>query len=277
MTLSLWIWFFTLTHMRFFFLLCTYASMLAVCNHAVAVEKVAVTVLMSEELDEKNKVVPLSPDILHLFSYLEKNSGLQFDVQRYPWLRALENAYRGDGVIFGISKTPERQKLLSFSEPLFADQVVLISRCDSVFPYATLADLRGKVIGVARGASYGNEFDQAANTVFKVEYDTNSNAARLRKLYTRRMDAIVFYSRSVAAQRLVAEINAIAYTTLGADQATGKAFCVLPKPITSVDIHFAIRADADHGVMAKLNAAILRGRSSGELTRIFSEKTGLSK
>ncbi|MFZ6843577.1 substrate-binding periplasmic protein [Undibacterium sp. RuTC16W] len=263
--------------MRFFLLTYVCVSVFAVCGHAVAMDNKIVPVLMSEELDEKNQIIPLSQDNLRLFSYLEKTSGLQFDLRRFPWLRALENAYRGDGVIFGISKTPERQKLLRFSEPLFAEQVVLISRCDSVFPYSTLADLRGKVIGVARGASYGNEFDQAANQIFKVEYDTNSNAARLRKLYTRRMDAIVFFSRSVAAQRLVAEVNAVAYTTLGADQAAGKAFCVLPKPITSVDIHFAIRADADHGVIAKLNAAILRGRSSGELARIFSEKSGQSR
>ncbi|MFZ6741879.1 substrate-binding periplasmic protein [Undibacterium sp. JH2W] len=228
--------------------------------------------LMSEELDGKGAVIPLSNEVMDLLRYLELHSKLTFEVRRYPWKRALENAANGEGLIFGISKTRERLRLFTFSLPIFADQAVLVTLCSARFSYNSVNDLKGKTIGIVRGTSYGEEFDRLSNVLFKVEDDTGNNLGRFRKLFMRRMDAFLLYSSTTNTSRLENYINQ-QYATEFADKSTNnKLFCILPKPVSSVDIHIAIRLDHDAGLLQQIDQAILRGRQDGELARIYSSR-----
>ncbi|MBC3916614.1 transporter substrate-binding domain-containing protein [Undibacterium sp. CY18W] len=228
--------------------------------------------LMSEELDDKGKVIPLSPEVTALLRYLEQHSGLTFDIRRYPWKRALENAEKGEGLIFGISKTRERLRSFKFSQPIFTDQSLLVTRCDSKFVFQSLDDLKGKTIGIVRGTSNGDKFDRLSNVLFKVEDDTSNNSGRLKKLYLGRMDAFLLYSSASNISQLEANINRQYAAEFAPGQTTEKLFCVLPKPVSSVDIHIAIRPDLDKGLMLKIDRAILRAHQEGELSRIYSQR-----
>lgn len=226
-------------------------------------------ILMSEELDAKGKVLPLAQHIQGIFYSLEKHSGLKLEIRRYPWKRALEMAMNGEGIIFGISKTTEREKSLVFSSALFSDKVYLVTRCDQTFKYQQIADLKGKVIGLVRGTSYGTEFDSQIGKLFQVEADTGSNAGRLRKLYSRRMDAFLLYSIQESKQ-LATQINQ-SYANEFPQTAKSAVFCVLPTPVSQVSIHLAQAKSQVADQFLLLESAILKARQSEEYLHWFSK------
>ncbi|MFZ6871667.1 substrate-binding periplasmic protein [Undibacterium sp. Di27W] len=252
------------------------ASILLVCacwiNVAHAQTRQNTVLLMSEELDGKGAVIPLSNEVLELLRYLELHSKLRFEVRRYPWKRAVENAANGEGLIFGISKTRERLRLFKFSLPIFADQAVLVTLCTARFSYNSVDDLKGKTIGIVRGTSYGEEFDRLSNVLFKVEDDTGNNLGRFRKLFMRRMDAFLLYSSATNTSRLENYLNQQYAREFTDKTSNNKLFCILPKPVSSIDIHIAISKDSDASLLQQIDQAILRGRQDGELARIYSPR-----
>ncbi|MDE2428293.1 MAG: transporter substrate-binding domain-containing protein [Burkholderiales bacterium] len=241
---------------------------------AAQIHAMRVPLLMSEELDEHGAVIPLAPEILRLLHYLEHATHLRFDIHRYPWKRALETSVNGEGVIFGISKTSERLRELTFSEPVYKDQTFLISLCESRFDYHTVTDLKGKTIGIVRGTSYGEEFDRLSHTLFQVEDDTSNNPGRFMKLLQHRMDAFLLYSPTLNTGKLQSSINQ-RYAGLSGKNSEEAIFCVSPHAVSAVDIHFAARHGLYHDVLQKINRAVLHARHNGDLMRIFSPDTQL--
>ena len=51
----------------------------------------------------------------------------------------------------------------------------------------TIDDLAGKIVGIRRGSSYGDEYKRGKRDIFTVEEDSNA-FQRLRKLRSRRID-----------------------------------------------------------------------------------------
>ena len=85
----------------------------------------------------------------------------------------------------------------------------------------------------------------------------------------RRMDAFLLYSSVISTNRLENFINK-QYAGELSGNGTDKLFCILPKPVSAVEIHIAIRPDLDHGIMEKIDQAILQAQRDGELARIYS-------
>ncbi|MBI1772992.1 MAG: transporter substrate-binding domain-containing protein [Burkholderiales bacterium] len=241
-------------------------------NAAHAQARLNVVLLMSEELDGKGAVIPLSGEVVELLRYLEQHTRLKFEVRRYPWKRAVENAALGEGLIFGISKTRERLRSFKFSMPIFTDQALLVTLCRAKFNFNAINDLKGKTIGIVRGTSYGEEFDRLSNVLFKVEDDTSNNLGRFKKLSMRRMDAFLLYSSSANIGRLETYFNQQYMAEFGDKQADSKLFCILPKPVSSIDIHIAMRPDGDASLLQKIDKAILQGHQDGKLARIYSPR-----
>lgn len=232
-----------------------------------------IPLLLSEEVDEKNALTPISKEAAAIIQYLEASTDLRFEIRRYPWKRAVENTKNGEGIIFGISKTPERLQKLIFSEPVFIDQTWLVTRCDSVFKFKKLHDLKGKTIGVVRDTSSGNEFDRQSNILFKVEDDTGASLGRFMKLYNKRMDALIYYQSNTVASKLEANLNKLyAQHFLTTEKKGEHVFCVLPRPVATVSIHFAIAKDQDLRFFNMIDKALLRAKNNGDLARIFSKE-----
>ncbi|MFZ6751392.1 substrate-binding periplasmic protein [Undibacterium sp. Ren11W] len=230
-----------------------------------------VPLFMSEELDEKSNLVPLSIQTNALLSYLEQALHFQFEIRRVPWKRALESAQNGEGLIFGISKTQERQRKLTFSLPIYTEQSLLVTRCDARFRFNSMQDLKGKTLGIVRGTSYGEEFDQQKNILFKVEDDTSNNPARFNKLSQGRMDGLLLYSFAPNLAKLETSLNQLYASPQNKPLASpAQLFCVQRKPISSVEIHFAIRPDRDQGLLQQINQVLERAKRNGDLARIYS-------
>ncbi|MBC3933928.1 substrate-binding periplasmic protein [Undibacterium rugosum] len=229
------------------------------------------TLLVSEETDAYGKVIPLSEQHIQLFRSLSKEMQVQLLVQRYPWKRALEKAYQGEGMIFGISPTAERRSKLDFSQVVYTERVHLITRCQNHFRYEKLQDLANKRIGVVRGTSYGETVDQQMGKLFQVEQDTSRLSGRMTKLLQGRMDGFFHYSYLHPAA-LETSLNHYYFSEIqGQASQSEKLFCVQSKPISNVDIHFAIRHDINQDKLQKLDAALIKLKQSDAFQKMFSQ------
>ncbi len=231
-----------------------------------------VTVLMAEQRGDRDQVLPLAKNVIQLFNYLEDATKFKIEVRRYPWRRVLHNAENGEGFIFGIYKTPERQQIFAFSEPVYSDKIWLMSRCEDKLIYNGIQDLKGKTIGIVQGSSAGEEFDSQVNNLFRAEYNTSSLAGRFSKLYQKRMDAFLLYDPRTNLKEMQKEFNQI-YAADFEEYRKKKTevFCILPKPVNVIDAHFAMSINGDRTMLEKLDRALIQARKSGELDRIFSK------
>lgn len=110
--------------------------------------------------------------------------------RRYPWKRCLNYVKEGKAdAIFPPIRTEEREGFLFFpDEPIMVKKVSVFARNESEISVGKLDDLKGLVIGVNTGYSYGKEFD--AYKGLKKDYSRNINM-QVRKLMSRRMDVAV--------------------------------------------------------------------------------------
>lgn len=230
-----------------------------------------INILMSSDAGGQTPAPTISKSAIELFRYLEEETHVQFRLRPLPWKRALVSARNGEGILYGASRTPERESYFRFSEAIFSETIWLVKRCDSPLKFNHLADLKDKSIGVVRGASYGDEFDEAANVVFKAELDANSNEARFTKLLRKRTDALVIYSLVQKAPPLEGNLNQL-FGFLAAEESGSMKthpFCVMPRPVSSTSVHFAAVPGYNDGFMERLNAALSKARASGKLEHIF--------
>lgn len=219
-----------------------------------------------EEFDKYGKPVPLTRDNLTLLHYLEKTLSLRFEVNRVPWRRAMDNALKSDSVLMGMSPTKERLRKYVLSDAINANGNWLITRCDASFRFQDINDLHGKLIGVVAGTTAGDEFDEQINILFKVENDTGAGVTRLRKLLLRRMDALVWYGMTSDPKIVQAQINQSYRNSTGEASAQKDLFCVLPKPVSIVTNHFAMRISRENAqLIARISLAMSKGRKSGAL------------
>ncbi len=220
-----------------------------------------IPLIVGEALDGTGKVKPLAASQQLLFEYLERELGVKFRIQRYPWARAEHNARSGAGLIFGLPKTPERLRELRYSNPAVRRTLWLVTRSDATFPFETLADLKGKTIGAVHGYSYGEEFEQSRNKLFRVDDDLPSRSNRLRRLLLKRVDVVLLYQPSWQdSAEVEAELRAFA-VPLMRDLALpqGLTLSVLPHPLEAGNEQFfAIARGKGDGLIDRINAALAR-------------------
>ncbi|MCX7217652.1 MAG: transporter substrate-binding domain-containing protein [Burkholderiales bacterium] len=239
---------------------------LASISHAAPVIP-TLPLMYLEARDQHDQLRPISPLYQAMFDYFEQDMGVKFEIRRYPWTRLLQHAENGDGLVWAMTKNQERLRIFHYSQPIFRRYVWIATRSDASFKFASLADLKGKTLGLVRGASYGDDFDQQKGKLFQVEEDVAAPAARMKKLINKRMDVMLFSHRYTTASAVQAYLNAEA-KNLHLDLPPGVSFSILSKPLLVDDMYFAIRADQDDGIINTINASIARGKRSGEIARL---------
>lgn len=112
-------------------------------------------------------------------------------MEAVPWKRALisiDDRHTGVG---GIYKTEERLHKYDYSDPLFEETLLVVVRAGSSLKYEGIESLRGMVLGISRGWTYGDEFEAARKAgVFKVE-EADGDGQNLEKLRAQRIDVIL--------------------------------------------------------------------------------------
>ncbi|MBC3874489.1 substrate-binding periplasmic protein [Undibacterium flavidum] len=215
--------------------------------------------LFGENRNEKGDLNPIPERFTRVFSTIEKDLSIQFQLQIYPWNRAVKIASTEGGLIFGLSITPERAEIFSFSDPVVYQYLWLVTRSDTQFEFKSLQDLKGKTIGVVRGSKYGGEFDQQKNILFKTDDDIDAYGTRLKKLSNRQIDAIIFSSPITEAKEVEKIVNAIKIPTENeAVPATQARFAVLPVPVLRDGIRFAILRGQNEKLIEGINRTLKR-------------------
>ena len=242
-------------------------------RRAIAIEKRKQVLLIAESNVGNNPQTPLNTIFRQTLDYVERELNLQFDYRRYPWKRLLQGLNEGEGLAFGLSKTRERMATMDFSVPAYAYCIWLIVRSDQTFPFSSMADLRGKTIGVVRGSSYGEEFDKAKASFLATEEDVFSLPSRLKKLLSKRMDVMLFGHDDTDPRRVEAFLNK-AMPDIAPDTVmpAGISFKVLDKPLVVDYIHFAIQAKKDTDLIQQIDRALKKAQLEGALPSLIEHK-----
>lgn len=232
--------------------------------------KTVLPLLLAETRDENGEIAPIRPENQKIIAYFERSVDVQFDVRRYPLPRVIENIGKGEGLGFGLSKSSERLNTMRYSEAVFSDFVWVVVRDDSRMRYSGIGDLQGKSVGIVRGIRFGDEIDKLRNVSFKVEEDQPQNSSRLKKLLSGRMDVMLVNSRLPNAKDLEAELKLyLDEKNLRSETQMNYGVKVFAKPLLVDPIHFTSGLNIKSDVINKINAAIIRGRKSGDLPALW--------
>ncbi|MFZ6743228.1 substrate-binding periplasmic protein [Undibacterium sp. JH2W] len=244
--------------------------LLCLCCTAVAHAKTILPLLLAETRDENGEIAPIRPENQKVIAYFERTMDIQFDIRRYPLPRVVENIGKGEGLGFGLSKSSERLKTMRYSEPVFSDFVWVVVRDDSRMRYSGIQDLQGKAVGIVRGIRFGDEIDKMRNVLFKVEEDQPQSSSRLKKLLSGRMDVMLVNSRLTNAKDLEAELNHyLDEKNLRSETQMNFGVKVFARPLLVDPIHFTSGINSRAEVINKINAAIIKGRKSGDLPALW--------
>ncbi|MFZ6712226.1 MULTISPECIES: substrate-binding periplasmic protein [unclassified Undibacterium] len=240
------------------------------CLQSKAHAETVLPLLLAETRDENGEIAPIRPENQKIIAYFERAMDVKFEVRRYPLPRVIENIGKGEGLGFGLSKNTERLKTMRYSEAVFSDFVWVVARDDTHMKYAGISDLQGKSVGIVRGIRFGDDIDKLRNVMFRVEEDQPQNSSRLKKLLSGRMDVMLVNSRMPNAKDLEAELNLyLDEKNLRNETQMNYGVKVFAKPLLVDPIHFTTGANTRLDVINKINAAIIKGRKSGDLPTLW--------
>lgn len=230
-----------------------------------------VPLLIGAAFDEHGQSKPIAPRHRKVLDYLERELDLRFELRPYPWIRAERNAKAGEGLIFGLPKTPQRQRDFRFSTAVTANRLWLVTRSDATFPFDHIEDLRGKTVGAVHGYDYGEQVERAKHRIFRVESDISSREARLTRLMLKRLDAVLLFAPYAdSARDTELAVNALMagkFKELGLGSEV--TLSVLPQPLLAGNFqYFAVARTRDDGLIDKIDAALARGRKAGVLDQV---------
>lgn len=122
---------------------------------------------------------------------IAKRAGVNLKIELYPWNRAYKSASYGLGLIMGLSKTPEREKIFDYTDVMFYDDLFLVTHSNRIPKFTSIHDLSGKTLALNIGSSYGTDFDAAiANGLFHVVRVSNREGW-YKMLMSGRVDGVV--------------------------------------------------------------------------------------
>ncbi len=153
-------------------------------------------------------------------------------VEAKPWKRALEEIDTGRAGVGGIYKTAERLQKYDYSEPIYVENLLVYYHVSNPLLFTQVPDLAGKRIGVLRGWSYGDAFDQTRRQgLFQVE-EVGSDDQNFRKLEAERIDAVISIQES--GTTLVKKYRTLSFSLVPLSQ--NPTFLVFPKSARRTDL-----------------------------------------
>ncbi|MEQ8284919.1 transporter substrate-binding domain-containing protein [Thalassospira sp.] len=144
---------------------------------------------------------------IEVLDEVTRRTGIEFTYSFVPWNRAYESARKGMGAIIGLSKTQERQITFDYSEPMYFDELVFVTNRESAFLFEGLDSMRGYIIGVKRGASYGDDFENARTLGLLNVLESSDRAGQMLMLAQDRVDAVLLSPGKIAFASVMASNN----------------------------------------------------------------------
>lgn len=157
----------------------------------ISAEKV---VFVTVEKDIPPNVYQEDAEIVGIYPSIIRQVCERLDIEpeffRYPWKRCIRYMKTGRAdAVFPPIRTEERARFLYFpDEAMTSKKIAVFSLKENRIKVETLADLKGKIVGVNDGYSYGAQFDAYEG----LNKDLSQNIdMQVEKLLNNRMDVAV--------------------------------------------------------------------------------------
>lgn len=202
--------------------------------------------------------------LVEMVDYIGKDMNCKFTVKLNPWKRSYNYALNDKGAVFGFSKNAERLKLFDYSDVMFYDDMLLVTLKENQFEYNNIEDLKGKKVGVVRGASFGEEFNNALKQkLFEAVEDSNPQS-RLARLLRGQIDVA-----------LIGPGKASVYNTINNNPQLIKnqeKFTILSTPFNRDPNYLGISKKMNKkDFLEKFNISIQKGRESGAFDKVIQK------
>lgn len=136
----------------------------------------------------EDRAAGIYPDVMRAIS---ARAGIDVKIVAVPWRRALFHLENGEGAVAGIYKNLERQKKYAFSNPIHRESLMIYRLTSTFAGENTLEDLSSMNVGVIRGWSYGNAFDNARNVGKFETSEAAGDDQNFAMLISKRLDAVI--------------------------------------------------------------------------------------
>ncbi len=173
---------------------------------------------------------PPSDQTPEMLALVGARAGLAWDYRPTPWLRAQKLTAAGDGVMFGLTRTPQRDKVLRFSQPVWTNHTWAIVRDGEQGRIHHYRDLNGQVVCWTRGSSYGELFTHAGLGQMDARESSDDEGALRMAAAGRCLAALLTLESSRADQ-------ALRHPALAGLAKRGLA--LVPVPLAATPLHFA--------------------------------------
>lgn len=190
---------------------------------------------------------------LRMLAWLAQQAELRWDVRPTPWLRAQRLAAAGEGVMYGLGRTPKREAVLHFSLPVWLNHTWAVVREGEHGWLRRYAELAGEPVCWARGSSYGELFEQAGLGRMR-GLEANDDDTAMRMLAAGRCRAALLTLESDQPER------ALLHPAL--ERLKERGLALVPAPMTPSPLHFACGLNSRWSwVIDRLNPVLSRSRA----------------
>lgn len=95
-----------------------------------------------------------------MLDWVAQQLALQWDYQPTPWLRAQMLAAAGHGLMYGLARTPQRERELRFSQPIWTNYTWAVIRQADARRLTRATDFDGQPLCWTRGSNYSDLLGQ---------------------------------------------------------------------------------------------------------------------
>jgi len=200
--------------------------------------------------------------LIDMMEYVAAKTGCQFSYRLSPWKRAYVDMLHGKGGVIGLSWTSEREQQIDYSEVMFVDTILIVTRADSQFQFAGLNDLAGKRVLYSRGASYGDQFDLAVeNRLFEAIHDNGDIASRIKFVLRGRADVALVGPGHAAVENVIAMDPFLSINR--------SEIAILEQPLKKDNNYLGFAKGSQSAeLLERINSAIRTGVESGAFQQI---------
>ncbi len=199
--------------------------------------------------------------LVDILRRVELKMGINFNIQLYPWKRAYTLSMNFGYGIVGLSKNEERLTIIDYSDVLYFDEVILVVLKENLFEYNTLEDLTGMVLGINRGASYGDKFEIGKKEHFTVRED-NGVISRLKLLLAKRIDVAMIDSGVPGFSNIISNEP---FLFKNRDK-----FAIVTKPFLIDPNYLGFHKSMDRTeFLIEFNKALMQAKEAGDIDKII--------
>ena len=186
-----------------------------------------------------------------------KKMNMDLKLEPKPWARVMRLAKRGKWGVGGIYKNSERMKIFDYSKPIYQEELLLFVKKSSKVKFSSLKDLKGKVLALMRGWSYGTDFDQEKKKKSFRVIETSNGVQSFTLLLKGRADGVVMDSVSA---KMILEKNK--WVTKVEEKAT---------PVARNAAYIAFhKSTKKNDLIKKFNKALEEIKKEGSYNKIIS-------